>query len=87
VSKHRDRAYRAGRSTNWIKDQEPDVAAMVRMEDGRGDIRRNLRATIVVTKPDAARRQHRTAIRLWFQEADPVSIHNLLTQRMRPFTL
>jgi hypothetical protein len=41
VSKHRDRAYRAGRSTNWIKDQEPDVAAMVRMEDGRGDIRRN----------------------------------------------
>ena len=46
-----------------------------------------LRATIVVTKLDAARRQLRTAIRLWFQEADPVSIHTLLTQRMRSFTL
>jgi hypothetical protein len=36
-----------------------------------------LRATIVVTKLDAARRQLRTAIRLWFQEADPASIHTL----------
>ena len=26
VSKHRDRAYRAGRSTNWIKIKEPGVA-------------------------------------------------------------
>jgi hypothetical protein len=32
---------------------------------------------ITVTKLDAARRQIRTAIRLWFEESDPVSIHTL----------
>src|SRR5207245_10811773 len=34
-------------------------------------------AKITVTKLDAARRQLRTAIRLWFEEGDPVSIHTL----------
>lgn len=32
---------------------------------------------IVVRKLDAARSQLRTAIRLWFEDADPVSIHTL----------
>lgn len=32
---------------------------------------------IVVTKLEVARRQLRTAIRLWFQDADPVSVHTL----------
>jgi hypothetical protein len=32
---------------------------------------------IVVTKLDAARRQLRTAIHLWFNDGDPVSIHAL----------
>jgi hypothetical protein len=32
---------------------------------------------MTVTKLDAARRQLQTAIRLWFQDADPVSIHTL----------
>jgi hypothetical protein len=31
-----------------------------------------------ITKLDAARRQLRTAIRLWFHDGDPVSIHTLL---------
>jgi hypothetical protein len=35
------------------------------------------RAKITVTKLDAAKRQLRTAIRLWFAEGDPVSIHTL----------
>lgn len=34
--------------------------------------------TIVITKLDAARRQLRTALRLWFHDGDPVSIHALL---------
>lgn len=33
--------------------------------------------TIVVTKIEAARRQLRSAIELWFADADPVSIHTL----------
>jgi hypothetical protein len=33
---------------------------------------------ITVTKLDAARRQLRTALRLWFHDGDPVSIHALL---------
>ena len=37
----------------------------------------NLKAKISVTKLDAAKRQLRTAIRLWFQGGDPVSIHTL----------
>jgi hypothetical protein len=32
---------------------------------------------ILVTKLDAVRRQLNTAIRLWFEDADPVSIHTL----------
>jgi hypothetical protein len=32
---------------------------------------------ITVTKLDAARRQLRTAIRLWFNDGDPVAIHTL----------
>jgi len=32
---------------------------------------------IVVTKLDVARRQLGTAIRLWFQDADPVAVHTL----------
>jgi hypothetical protein len=32
---------------------------------------------ITVTKLDAAQRQLRTAIRLWFEDGDPVSIHAL----------
>jgi hypothetical protein len=32
---------------------------------------------MIVTKLDAAKRQLRTAIRLWFNEGDPVSIHAL----------
>jgi hypothetical protein len=35
------------------------------------------RAKITVTKLDAAKQQLRTAIRLWFAEGDPVSIHTL----------
>jgi len=35
------------------------------------------KAKITVTKLDAARRQLRTAIRLWFEGGDPVSIHTL----------
>src|SRR3974390_288351 len=34
-------------------------------------------AKISVTKLDAAKRQLRTAITLWFMEEDPVSIHEL----------
>ena len=33
VSKHRDRAYRAGRSTNWIKVKNPSSPAMLRAEE------------------------------------------------------
>jgi hypothetical protein len=32
---------------------------------------------VTITKIDAAKRQLRTAIRLWFEDADPVSIHTL----------
>jgi hypothetical protein len=32
---------------------------------------------IVVTKLDVGRRQLRTAIRLWFQDADPIPVHTL----------
>jgi hypothetical protein len=35
------------------------------------------RDTITLTKMDAARRQLRTAITLWFNEQDPVSVHTL----------
>lgn len=35
-------------------------------------------AFITVTKLDAAKRQLRTAIELWFNEGDPVSVHSLL---------
>ena len=34
VSKHRGRACRAGRSSNWIKIKNPASAAMVRAEEG-----------------------------------------------------
>jgi hypothetical protein len=34
-------------------------------------------ASLVVTKLDAAKRQLRTAIELWFADADPVSVHTL----------
>jgi hypothetical protein len=34
-------------------------------------------AKITLTKLDAAKRQLRTAIRLWFEDGDPVSIHAL----------
>ena len=34
VSKHRDRAYRAGRSTNWIKIKNPASPAMLRGAEG-----------------------------------------------------
>src|SRR3954451_16671445 len=37
----------------------------------------DLTKKIAVTKLDAARRQLRTAVRLWFQDADPVPIHTL----------
>jgi hypothetical protein len=37
----------------------------------------DLREKIVVTKLDVGRRQLRTAIRLWFQDADPVPVHTL----------
>jgi hypothetical protein len=33
---------------------------------------------IVVTKLDAARRQLKTAIKLWFEDGDPVAIHTLI---------
>lgn len=36
-------------------------------------------ANIFITKLDAARRQLRTAIELWFADGDPVSIHTLLS--------
>jgi hypothetical protein len=35
------------------------------------------RTTITIEKLDAAKRQLQTAIRLWFDEGDPVSIHTL----------
>jgi bifunctional non-homologous end joining protein LigD len=35
VSKHRDRAYRAGRCKHWIKVKNPAAPAMKRVEDGR----------------------------------------------------
>jgi hypothetical protein len=35
------------------------------------------RTKITVTKLDAAKRQLRTAIRLWFEDEDPVSVHTL----------
>ncbi|WMT74491.1 hypothetical protein [Bradyrhizobium sp. Ash2021] len=34
MSKHWDRAYRAGRCSNWIKIKNPASAAMVRAEEG-----------------------------------------------------
>jgi bifunctional non-homologous end joining protein LigD len=34
VSKHRDRAYRAGRSPNWVKIKNPTAPAMLRAKDG-----------------------------------------------------
>jgi bifunctional non-homologous end joining protein LigD len=34
VSKHRDRSYKAGRCTNWIKVKNPQSPAMLRAEDG-----------------------------------------------------
>jgi bifunctional non-homologous end joining protein LigD len=34
VSKHRDRAYRAGRSLHWLKVKNPASPAMMRVEDG-----------------------------------------------------
>jgi hypothetical protein len=34
---------------------------------------------IKITKMDAAKRQVRTAIKLWFMEEDPVSIHTLVS--------
>ncbi len=34
VSKHRDRLYRSGRSTSWIKVKNPAAPAMKRLEDG-----------------------------------------------------
>ena len=34
-------------------------------------------AEITLTKLDAAKRQLRTAIRLWFEDGDPVSVHAL----------
>jgi bifunctional non-homologous end joining protein LigD len=34
VSKHRERAYRAGRSAHWIKVKNPSSPAMVRVRDG-----------------------------------------------------
>jgi hypothetical protein len=37
------------------------------------------RTTIKVSKLDAARRQLETAVRLYFSEADPVSIHTLMS--------
>lgn len=36
-----------------------------------------MKSSITVTKIEAARRQLRTAIELWFSDADPVSIHTL----------
>lgn len=36
-----------------------------------------MNTTITVTKIEAARRQLRTAIELWFSDADPISIHTL----------
>ncbi len=36
-----------------------------------------MNATITITKLDAARRQLRTAIDLWFRDGDPVAIHTL----------
>jgi hypothetical protein len=33
---------------------------------------------IVVTKLDAARRQLKTAIKLWFEDGDPVAVHTLI---------
>jgi hypothetical protein len=37
-----------------------------------------LRETITVDKMDVARRQLKTAIRLWFEDGDPVAIHTLI---------
>jgi bifunctional non-homologous end joining protein LigD len=34
VSKHRDRAYRGGRSTHWIKVKNPASPAMLRAKEG-----------------------------------------------------
>jgi bifunctional non-homologous end joining protein LigD len=34
VSKHMDRAYRAGRSTHWLKIKNPASPAMMRVEEG-----------------------------------------------------
>jgi len=39
----------------------------------------NKEETLSITKMDAAKRQLHTAIRLWFAEDDPVSIHTLLS--------
>ena len=36
VSKHRDRAYRAGRSANWIKIKNPASPAMLRLRMANG---------------------------------------------------
>lgn len=35
-------------------------------------------ATITTTKLDAARRQLRTALQLWFNDGDPIAIHTLV---------
>jgi hypothetical protein len=42
VSKHRDRAYRAGRSLHWIKVKNPASPAMLRVEDGSWYVDRRL---------------------------------------------
>jgi bifunctional non-homologous end joining protein LigD len=34
VSKHRECAYRGGRSSNWVKVKNPDSPAMLRAEEG-----------------------------------------------------
>jgi bifunctional non-homologous end joining protein LigD len=33
VSKHRDRTYKAGRSTDWIKVKNPGLPATIRAKD------------------------------------------------------
>jgi ATP-dependent DNA ligase len=38
VSRHRDRAYRARRSANWIKVKNPASPATLRVEEGDSDL-------------------------------------------------
>jgi hypothetical protein len=45
----------------------------------RIEINPNPKDGIVITKVDAARRQLETAIKLWFHDDDPVSIHTLVS--------